>query len=303
MTGIVVVFLLSLFMEGEIRLEYIKKLNQSIDYIENNICEDLEVEKIAKISCLSKYHFQRLFHLLSGYTIAEYIRKRRLTLAAQKLATEDIKVIDVAIKYGYSTSESFSKAFSRLHGINPSVVKNSKKRLKAYPRLFFQLKLQGANKMDYRIVAKEKFQVIGKSIEMSTLDGQNFKEIPKFWAECNQDGFCDKLYQYVDELGILGICMDYEEDKDRMKYMIAVEKPEIDLDFEVEEIKIPSNSWAVFEVVGSMPNAIQDVWKRIYSEWFPSTGYEHTGGAELEVYYPGDPSNEDYKSEIWIPIK
>ena len=290
-------------MEGEISLEYIKKLNQSIDYIENYICEDLEAEKIAKISCLSKYHFQRLFHLLSGYTIAEYIRKRRLTLAAQELATDDIKVIDVAIKYGYSTAESFSKAFSRLHGINPSVVKNSKKKLKAYPHLFFQLKLQGANKMDYRIVEKEEFQVVGKSIEVSTLDGQNFKEIPEFWDVCNQNGFCDKLYQYVDELGILGICMDYEENKDKMKYMIAIKKTEDKLDFEVEEKEIPSNTWAIFEIKGPMPNAIQDVWKRIYSEWFPSTGYEHTRGPELEVYFPGDPSDENYKSEIWIPLK
>lgn len=290
-------------MEGEISLEYIKRLNKSIDYLEENICEELEIEEIARISCLSKFHFQRMFHLLSGYTIAEYIRKRRLTLAAQELATDDLKVIDVGIKYGYSTAESFSKAFSRLHGINPSAVKNSKEKLKAYPRLFFQLKLQGAKNMDYRIVEKKEFQVTGKSIEVSTLDGQNFIEIPKFWDECNQNGFCEQLYAYANQWGVLGICMDYEEDKDQMRYMIAVEKPDSDLDFEAEERNIPAGTWAVFEVVGAMPDAIQDVWKRIYSEWFPSTGYQHAGGPELEVYLPGDPAAEDYKSEIWIPIK
>ncbi len=284
-------------------MEYIKKLNEGIDYLEENICEELEIEKIASISCLSKFHFQRMFHLLSGYTIGEYIRKRRLTMAAQELATTEIKVIDVGIKYGYSTAESFSKAFSRLHGINPSEVKDSKEKLKAYPRLFFQLKLMGAENMDYRIVEKDEFKVVGKSIQVSTVDGENFKEIPEFWNECNQNGFCESLYPYADELGVLGICMDYEEDKDRMRYMIAVEEPESELDFKVESRIIPSNSWAVFEVTGPMPDAIQKVWKRIYSEWFPSTGYEHAGGPELEVYLSGDPDAEDYKSEIWIPIK
>ncbi|MFP4021703.1 MAG: helix-turn-helix domain-containing protein, partial [Halanaerobium sp.] len=113
-------------------MEYIKSLNKSIDYLEENICEELEVEEIAKIACLSKFHFQRMFNILAGYTIAEYIRKRRLTLAAQELASDNSKVIDVAIKYGYSTAESFSKAFSRLHGINPSAVKSTNSKLKAY---------------------------------------------------------------------------------------------------------------------------------------------------------------------------
>lgn len=284
-------------------LEYIKSLNKSIDYLEENLCENLEIEEIAQIACLSKFHFQRMFNMLAGYTIAEYIRKRRLTLAAQELSSDNSKVIDVAIKYGYSTAESFSKAFSRLHGINPSAVKSTGSKLKAYPRLFFQLKLQGAKNMDYRIVEKEEFDVVGKSISVSTVDGQNFKEIPEFWNECNKNGFCDKLYPYADELGVLGICMDYEEDKDRMRYMIAVEKSEAELDFEIEERSIPANSWAVFEVTGPMPDAIQKVWKRIYSEWFPSTGYEHAGGPELEVYLPGDPDAENYRSEIWIPIK
>lgn len=284
-------------------LEYIKKLNQSIDYLEENICEELEIEEIAQIACLSKFHFQRMFNMLAGYTIAEYIRKRRLTLAAQELASDNSKVIDVAIKYGYSTAESFSKAFSRLHGINPSAVKSTDSKLKAYPRLFFQLKLQGAENMDYKIVEKDEFKVVGKSIQVSTVDGQNFKEIPEFWNQCNQNGFCERLYPHADQLGVLGICMDYEEDKDRMRYMIAVEEPESELDFEVEARAIPANSWAVFEVVGPMPDAIQKVWQRIYSEWFPSTGYEHAGGPELEVYLPGNPEAEDYKSEIWIPIK
>lgn len=284
-------------------MESLERLNQSVGYIEDNICQEIDVKELARIACLSKYHFQRMFHLVTGVTIAEYIRKRRLTLAAQELATKDIKVVDIALKYGYTTPESFSKAFRRLHDISPSKVSESNVTLDAYPRLSFQIQLKGAEKMEYKIIEKEQFKIIGKSIRVSSDQGENFKKIPEFWEECYSDGTCKKLFEQMGSLGVMGVCMEADQEQDEFTYMIAIEKPETDLVGDFDEKDIPASNWAVFESIGPMPDALQDVWKRIYSEWFPSTGYEHAGTPELEIYYPGDPSDSDYKSEVWIPIK
>jgi len=290
------------------KMEWLEMLNESIDYLEENICNDINVGEAAKTACLSKFHFQRMFHLVTGVTIAEYVRKRRLTLAAQELVTLGSRVIDVALKYGYSTPESFSKAFSRLHGVSPSIVSKTEKEIKAYPRLSFQIQLKGAERMNYKIIEKDAFKVVGKAIRVSTEDGENLKRIPEFWNECNSDGSCESLFAKMGDLGVMGICMGDAGDsgadgEDSMfTYMIAIQKPEETLEIELVEELIPAASWAVFEAIGPMPDAIQDVWKSIYSEWFPSTGYEHAGGPELEIYYPGNPSDKDYKSEVWIPI-
>ncbi|MFP4016483.1 MAG: effector binding domain-containing protein [Halanaerobiales bacterium] len=283
-------------------MEWLERLNKSIDFLEKNICDEVNIAGAAEIACLSKYHFQRMFHLVTGVTIAEYVRKRRLTLAAQELVTTDVKVIDVALKYGYSTPESFSKAFSRLHGVSPSNASKAEEALTAYPKLSFQIQLKGVEKMDYKIVEKDGFKIVGKAIRVSSENGENYKRIPEFWGECYSNGTCDKLAEKMGQLGIMGVCMEGSEDGDKFTYVVAIEKPEEEMDIDLVEKEIPAANWAVFQAIGPMPDAIQNVWKSIYSEWFPSTGYKHTGGPELEVYYPGDSSAEDYKSEVWIPI-
>jgi AraC family transcriptional regulator len=284
-------------------MECLQKMNDSLDYLEEHLCEEVNIEEVAKVACLSKFHFQRMFHILTDVTVAEYLRKRRLTLAAQELATYDSKVIDVALKYGYSTPESFSKAFKKLHGINPSEVRNCEVTLKAYPRFFFQIQLKGAERMNYKIIERDEFKIVGKSIRVSTVDGENFKAIPEFWEECCSSGFYDELTEKMGDLGVMGVCgVDCDSQKDEFTYMVAIEKPESKIDFDVVEREIPASTWAVFESIGPMPDAIQEVWKRIFAEWFPSTGYEHAGTFELEIYYPGNPNDADYKSEVWVPI-
>ncbi|WP_202710983.1 AraC family transcriptional regulator [Sporosalibacterium faouarense] len=283
-------------------MEHLGKLNDSIDYIEENLSKDIDIKKVAEVACLSKFHYQRMFHILTGITVGEYIRKRRLTLAAQELAITNSKVIDIALKYGYSTPESFSKAFSKLHKISPSIVGNSENTLEAYPRLSFNIQLKGAEKMKYKIVEKEGFTIVGKGIRVSTGNGENFKRIPKFWEECNENSLCSKLSEKMGELGLMGVCTDMDMENDEFTYMIAIEKPDESLELDLTEIEISASTWAVFEAIGAIPDAIQDVTKRIFSEWFPSTGYKHADGPELEIYYPGDVNDENYKSEVWIPI-
>ena len=253
---------------------------------------------------MSKFHFQRMFHMLTGYTVSEYIRNRRITLAAQELVQTNAKVIDVALKYGYESPESFAKAFRKIHGVNPSVAKKSRQSLKAYPKLSFQIQIKGDVEMDYKIVEKEGFTVVGKSIRTTTIGGEKNRKIADFWVESNQNGFVYELEKSCGSLGVVGICMDFDKQQEKFSYLIGAEKKMEQIPSNWEEKQIPSATWAVFPVHGAMPDAMHKVWERIFTEWFPATGYEHEDGPEMEVYLSDkDPFQADYYSEIWIPIK
>ncbi|SES90557.1 AraC family transcriptional regulator [Paenibacillus sp. NFR01] len=283
-------------------MEWLIRMKDALDYLEANMTEPLRIEEVAKVAHVSPFHFQRMFTMLTGVTVADYVRRRRLTLAAQELALTGIKVLDAALKYGYDSPESFAKAFRKAHGHSPSDARKPGVRLKAYPRLSFHLSLKGDQEMEYKIVEREAFTVIGKKLEVTTRDGENFRKIPQFWNECNADGTSNKLYEIGKNEDILGICMDMNMDKEMLSYWVAVEA-DADADAKgFEKALVPASTFAVFTSVGPMPHAIQHVWERIFQEWFPGTGYQHAGTAEFELYPPGDPQGEDYTCEIWIPV-
>jgi AraC family transcriptional regulator len=156
--------------------------------------------------------------------------------------------------------------------------------------------------MDYRIIQRESFQVIGKSFKVSTKEGAELKIIPEFWRKCNDDGICKQICSIDSKQYMLGICMDFERDKEEFTYMIAIEDVHNFKDDKFETRIIPSATWAVFTSIGPMPHAIQRLWKEIFQEWLPATNFSHADVPELEVYFPGDPAAEDYKCEVWIPI-
>lgn len=285
-------------------MEGLQRMLDSIEYMERNLDNELLIEEIAAAACMSKFHFQRMFSMLTGFSVSEYIRNRRITLAAQELANSRVKVIDVALRYGYESPEAFAKAFRRIHGISPSDVKKSSPSLKAYPRLSFQIQLKGDVEMEYKIVEKKAFTVVGKSIRTSTIGGENNRKIADFWVESNGNGFSRELAKNCGPLGLIGVCMDFDRQQENLTYLICAEKNIETVPDDWEEKQIPAASWAVFPVHGAMPDAMPKAWGRIFSEWFPATGYQHAGGAEMEVYTSdADPSSEDYYSEIWIPVK
>ncbi|MEH7106497.1 AraC family transcriptional regulator [Bacillus sp. JJ1764] len=285
-------------------MEGLQRMLDSIEYMESNLDTNLLIDDVAAAACMSKFHFQRMFNMLTGYTVSEYIRNRRITVAAQELVNSKAKVIDVAMKYGYESPESFTKAFRRIHGINPSDAKKNSQILKAYPRLSFQIQLKGDVEMEYKIVEKNAFTVVGKSIRTSTIGGENHRNIAAFWVESNQNGFSRELAKNCGPLGLIGVCMDFDKEQENLTYLICAEKNVDQIPSDWEERQIPSATWAIFPVKGAMPVTIQKAWGRIFSEWFPATGYQHADGPELEVYpSDADPSSEDYYSEIWIPIK
>ena len=285
-------------------MNYVESLQIAISYMESHLDEEIQIQDIAKEANMSAYHFQRLFMLLTDTSVAEYIRRRRLTLAAQELSTSSVRIIDVALRYSYETPESFTKAFRRQHGMTPTEARKENRNFTSYNRLAIQVSLKGADPMKYRIVEKEAFEVIGVHRTFSMVTAEKFNEVPKMWHEFHQNGINDRLFTMNngDIKGILGVCTPSEAGEKSMEYWIAAEyKGEEQEGF--EKLAIPAATWAVFEVIGPMPNAIQDAWTRIYSEWFPSSGYKQSLNIEFEYYTDEDPSKEDLYTEIWIPIK
>lgn len=277
-------------------MEWIKSLNQAIDYMEENITEEITCEDVAEHIYLSSFHFQRTFSLLTGFSVGEYIRNRRLSLAGHELLTSNVKVIDVALKYGYETPESFCKAFSRFHGVTPNEAKKPGTILKSFNRLILKIILEGGHSMDYKIVKKDAFQVVVKT-KLFTQE-TSATDVPKFWGEYYKDGLDEKV------CSMMGICAQAKGNGVEWKYGIGCEKKyvkEIPEDFEIFEI--PAHTWAIFTCIGAMPHAIQNMWKRVYGEWLPASNYELVPDYDIEFYTDGDSSKEDYVSEIWIPVK
>ena len=162
-------------------MEWLKKLSAAIDYIENNLDSDLSYEEAARIACCSVFYFQRIFSYVAGISLSEYIRRRRMTQAAFELQRTDAKVIDVALKYGYTSPTSFNRAFQSVHNISPAAAKNTGSTLNAYPAIHFSVQVTGGNAMPYHIAEKQSMRIVGVRIPLSTDMEENQKNIPPFW--------------------------------------------------------------------------------------------------------------------------
>lgn len=298
--------LLYTLMEVRI-LEIIKDINNAIEYIEDNLGSNISIDEIAKIAFTSRYYFQRMFHALTGVTLTEYIRNRRLTLAGEELSSKDVKIIDVAAKYGYESPDAFTKAFQRLHGSTPSMIKKGNTRLKSFPKLSFQISIKGECEINYRIVKQDEFKFFGVDFLTTLIDNALYKEIPEFCDKIWEDGTHLKINEFLgySKMNMLyGIHYDFKEDGSR-KYMMGWKVPDKDIPNEYKIVKIPSCTWAVFDGRGDNLNtlAIADLWRLIYSEWFPSSGFEQIEGPCIEKYFWDDNQYINYSCELWIPVK
>ncbi|HBE9436398.1 AraC family transcriptional regulator [Clostridioides difficile] len=281
-------------------MEWIERLNKAINYIEENITKEIEYEQVAKIACCSTYHFQRMFAYMADVPLSEYIRRRRMSLAAVELQNDDKKIIDVALKYGYSSPTAFNRAFKSIHGAAPSVIKKGEiTTLKAFPPISFKISIKGAEEMNYRIEKKEAFRIVGVSQPLHNELEKNFEIVPQMWQKVSLDGTLQKLIPLMDSLpqGVLGIsiCNNSEE----WKYFISVSSTK-SIDDTLEEYTVPAFNWAIFSGEGQCPQAIQELEKRIVTEWLPTSGYEYDNGPDIELYLNPDPQNA--KFEVWIPV-
>lgn len=275
-------------------MNWFANLNLSIKYIEDNITGNIDISKIAKIACCSVYHYQRMFSYISGITLSEYIRKRKLTLAAYELQNSNVSVVDVAFKYGYNSPTAFTRAFSKLHNVTPSKAKIQGISLKSYPKLTFEMTVTGQNELVYRIENKNSMRFVGKK-EIIFNDGiNNFIRIPQIWNEAYENETIWDIFKLSNgnPWGVVGVTANYTNTT--FDFYIASSSDEKTPDGMVE-LFVPQGLWVIFSCYGR--ESIQPTWKRIYSEWFPKSGYEHSGNPELECY-----SEDDSVTEIWIPI-
>lgn len=281
-------------------MELLTQLNHAMTYIEAHIEDDNALAEVAGVTAYSPYHFGRLFYYIADMPLSEYIRKRKLSLAAMKLQSGGAKVIDVAVLYGYDSADSFTRAFVKQHGVTPSNAKQPGVNLTLFPPLTFQIKIKGVQAMNWRIEEREAFEVfgIGKEFEAGETN-----EVPSFWAESWNDGSRIKLTERAAGLpGPNAICGATNPKTNRFFYMICFEvKKGIDTNgFKI--VPIPKQTWAVFRAdVKEYGDKIPELFGRIYSEWFPSIDYGRVEGWDMEVY--GATPNGSKYEEVWVPVK
>lgn len=279
-------------------MEWIERLNKAVNYIEENITGEIDYAQAAKIACCSTYHFQRMFAYMAGVPLSEYIRRRRMSLAAEDLQDEGAKIVDIALKYGYSSPTAFNRAFQTIHGAAPSAAKKEGAPLKSFPPVSFQITVKGVEEMNYRIEAKESFRIVGISEPLHKEIEKNFSVVPGMWQKAAEDGTIAALAQLMDSqpMGLLGVsaCGDEEE----WRYYLAVASSR-ELPEGLEERQIPASTWAIFSGSGTN-RSIQELEQRIVTEWIPGSGYEYGNAPDIEVYLNADPDNAQY--EVWIPV-
>jgi AraC family transcriptional regulator len=287
-------------------MDLLKNINGALKYIEENLTEEIDFKEVARRALCSEYHFKRMFSFLAGISLSEYIRRRRLTLAAFDLRDSSLKVIDIAVKYGYNSPDSFARAFQNFHGITPSEARINGHSLKAFPPMTFQLSIKGGNEMNYRIVEKEAFHIVGIMKRVPIVFNGVNPDIAAMWQSLNMDTIHQlKSLSNVEPLGLLSASTHFSEgrmeEKGELDHYIGVattnECPE-----NLTKLVVPASTWAVFEAVGPFPETLQDVWGRIYSEWFPSSNYEQMAGPEILWNEHKDMSSPTFRSEIWIPV-
>ncbi|MGI6010722.1 MAG: AraC family transcriptional regulator [Ruminococcus sp.] len=281
-------------------MEWIDRWNQALAYIEEHIAEDIGYEKLGKIAGCSPYHFQRMFNYMAEIPLSEYIRRRKMSLAAAEILSGEEKIVDIALKYGYSSPTAFNRAFQNVHGLSPTAARKKGASVRSYPPITFKITIKGVEEMEYRLERKEAFTVVGFRYPLKKDLEENFQIVPGLWAKFASNGSRERLTALMNTglQGVLGIsiCQDGQD----WSYGIAVasnEEPEEGM----EKWQVPDRTWAVFSGAGPCPQAIQELERRIFTEWFPTSGYKYDRGPDVELYKKPDPSQAEF--EVWVPVK
>ncbi len=288
-------------------MDWTARMNAAVDYIEENLTGNIDYSKAAGKAFCSTFHFQRMFLAVCGITPAEYVRRRRLTLAATELSHDSSRVLDIALKYGYESPDAFTRAFRNMHGLTPTAAREPGVKLTAYPRISFQIQLTGGIDMDYRMIETPVFNIATVSRKFTNIGGQNFKDIPTWWGEFRKSPDCAELAALIGSGqgkytggSMLGVCYG-EEETGEFYYGIAVELPEDTSAGKFEKMEIPATSWAVFDCL--LPD-FQETSTKVFRDWYAATGNEPTGGPDLEVYLDmGNVPDEKMRCRIWAPVK
>ena len=282
-------------------MNWIETIITSLEFIEKNITDDLTIENIAKHLYISPFYFQKGFSIMCGYTLSEYIRNRRLSLAGEELLNTTHKIIDIALKYGYDSPDSFTKAFTRFHGSTPTQVRKGNK-IKYFAPLKLNMTMKGGYTMEYRLEEKESFKVVGLKANIKYETAST--DIPKLWTT-----FFRK-YPFSKIKPKYAINFDENMDNNTFIYMLGDDYDEsFTIPRNLEIMEIPKFTWAVFTCTGPADIKMPETNEKIFTEWLPnSNDYDIAAGYNIEMYanpkdYKKGTNDEKYYSEIWIPIK
>lgn len=294
-------------------MEWMESIRKSINYMEEHLLEPDNVNQASREVGMSTFYLQKGFKLMTGYTMTEYVRNRRLYLAALDVIADKEKVIDLALKYGYDSPDSFTKAFNRFHGVTPVQLRKDASKLQIFLPLKIKLTIQGGNDMDYTVEELKGFKVVGFAREFSFDEG--YQKIPKFWDEfwakymkpiMEHGGPQNEIEETICKccIGEFGICIDDIGKDGVFRYLIAGIYKEGDVPEGMTTYEFPDMEWAKFTCKGPMPGALQSVNKKLFKEWLPGNPeFEIAMGANIEWYSKGDSQAADYESGIWIPVK
>lgn len=286
-------------------MDSIRLLNQALAYLDDHLEDEIDYREVEKIAGCSEYHFRRMFSYLAGISLSEYLRRRKMTCAVNDLKN-NAKIMDVAIKYGYSSADTFTRAFQATHDVLPSEARNNIV-LKAYPKMTFQLAIQGGNEMNYRIIEKEQFKIVGfKKRVPIVFNGVN-PEIQQMYSLLTLEIITQlKSLSNIEPKGMISASTNFSENRmeqeGSLDHYIGVATTHENIE-NFECLDVEKGTWAVFESIGVFPETLQNIWGRIYSEWFPTSGYESINGPEIVWHESPDTTNPNYKSEIWIPVR
>lgn len=283
-------------------MEWLKKLNAAVDYIEANLDGDISYDEAARIACCSSFYFQRIFSYVSGISLSEYIRRRRMTQAAFELQRTDRKVIDIALKYGYTSPTSFNRAFQSIHGITPTAARSMGSTLHAYPAIRFSVQVTGGSAMAYHIAQKGPLRMAGVRIPLTADMEENQRRIPLFWKSVTSGSLFSQICRLTDKdpRGILGVSV-YKGSQDFHYYIAAA--TDAPAPPGMSAFEIPASTWVVFENNGHFKEDVQNIFRRFYTEWLPFSGYAYAGLPDIEVYPVCEELPATGHSEVWIAVQ
>ena len=294
-------------------MEWIAAIQQAITYMEDHLMEEINYEDVAKHVHTSGYEFHRAFSFLTGMTANAYIRNRRLSLAGREIVETDASVTDIALKYGYETPESFTKAFTRFHGVAPRFAREDSAMLVLFNPLAIKIAVEGGKSMDYRIVQteKQKFIAMVRSFSNEIINDEENHEIPDFWEECNKKNLIGPMCALRPDgkRDLFGLCSPTKAGRDTFEYGIGVRLDGETAEFDLAEMEkqgytvwdVAPGTYVVFECIGEDGDCISETWSKFYKEFLPQMGYEATEETDYEVYF--EKGREGVFCELWIPLK
>jgi AraC family transcriptional regulator len=282
-------------------VDVLERLNQAMAHIEETLDREVDVKQLARIANTSEYHLRRLFSALAGIPLSEYVRRRKLTRAANEVLSGHDSLLDIAVRWGYGSNEAFARAFKAMHGVGPQEARNGKKALQSQQILTFRLVVEGSTNMEYRIVEKEAFQVVGKGTRVPLVHLGMNPAIVDFIKGIGMPTL-ERMKELSDgePEGLVALTYNQEgvEEGDHLDYFHGVVTTEEAPDG-LDTMTVPKNKWAVFNAEGPYPETIQYMWRDVYTQWFPSNSYQSVEGPSmLRTRIEGDTA----KAELWIPV-